>query len=157
MTWHHLQSRADGCVAAAMCIIQRWRGEDPTEHAFLAAKPHDDPMLVPRQLAGIRAMSLAVGSEREIVLALLAGSIAAVTVVSQHYEHWLRRRYPELVSPHGGVSAAAMALHMIVLVGRARDAYEVLDPFFAPAGQPLRIDDDEFVSCFGGHAFVASL
>jgi len=118
----------------------------PTEQAFLAANPLHDPMFVCRQLPGIRAMSLAVGSEREIVVALLSGSIAAVTVVSLHYEQWLRRRYPELVSPHGGLGAT-LGLHMVVLL---------LDPFFDAAGQPLRIGDDEFVSCFGGHAFVTS-
>lgn len=127
----------------------------PTEQAFLAANPLHDPMFVCRQLPGIRAMSLAVGSEREIVVALLSGSIAAVTVVSLHYEQWLRRRYPELVSPHGGLGAT-LGLHMVVLVGRVRDAYDLLDPFFDAAGQPLRIGDDEFVSCFGGHAFVTS-
>jgi hypothetical protein len=115
MTPHYLQSRADGCVAAAMCIIQRWRGQIPTENAFLAA----------------------------------------VTVVSQHYEEWLRRRYPALTSPHGSFGGATMWLHMVVLVGRARDAFDLLDPFFVATGQPLRIDDDEFVACFGGHAFVA--
>ena len=130
MTSHHLQSQADGCVAAAMCIIQRWLGQAPTEQAFLAANPHHDPMLVARQLVGIQAMCLAVGDEREIALALLSARVAAVTVVSQHYEQWLRRRYPDLVSHHGRFGGAAMPLHMVVLVSRARDGYELLDPFF---------------------------
>lgn len=155
MTPHYLQSRADGCVAAAMCIIQRWRGQIPTENAFLASTPHDDPMLVARRIDRVRSMVLEVGSEHELVLALLSGSIAAVTVVSQHYEEWLRRRYPALTSPHGSFGGATMWLHMVVLVGRARDAFDLLDPFFVATGQPLRIDDDEFVACFGGHAFVA--
>lgn len=155
MSCHYLQSQPDGCVAAAMCMIQQWRGQQPTEQTFLALTPRHDPMLVPRHLAHIQRKYLAFGSERELEVALLSDFIAAASMISDAYGPWLHRSYPALRSPHGPFTGT-MGLHMVVLIGRVRDAYDLLDPFFAGTSQPLRIDDDAFAKCFGGHAFIAT-
>ena len=47
-------------------------------------------------------------------------------------------------------------LHMVVLTERQRDGYLLLDAFFPAVHQPSYVSDDDFVTWFAGHAFIAT-
>lgn len=152
MNIHHLQRWPDSCVAASMCMIQRWRGEDPSEARFHGQNPRRDPMTIHRTLPRVHVRELGPGQEHELALPLVLGRPVIVTAMASLYEPWCSRTYPRLQSPHGRMG---QALHMIVLVSRVRDGYRLLDPFYPGEPQPLEVSDDDFERWFAGHAFIA--
>jgi hypothetical protein len=140
-----------------MCIIQKARGEAPTEAAFHGDAVRQPPALV-TTLPRVRRIPSSADEERELLVELTTGAlVAVVTVLACPYVLWQNARYPALVSKHGPLAVAGTFgghLHAIALIERTVDGFAALDPYF-PAHAPLQIDDDAFASFFGGHAYVA--
>ena len=152
MSIHHLQSWPDSCVAAAMCMIQRWRGQAPTEAHFHQANSWLRPHYI-KTLPRVEDHSVERDMEHEIRLYLRRGQVVVATALVQNYENWRSTAYPNLHSPHGSMSSL---FHMVVLISTARDGYHLLDPFYPAVGQPLNVSDDDFVGWFTGLVFIAS-
>lgn len=152
--WHHPQTWADSCVPACMCIVQRWRGQAPTEEQFHRPAPRSgNPAHLALALPGARR--LPTYETDEIHLALRTDELVVVCVLSRPYVQWQERCYPGLRSPHGRLCEPGDfggSLHAVVLTRRCEDGFHLLDPYFAPEGQPLQMSDDDFERCFGGAA-----
>jgi len=152
MSIHHLQSWPDSCIAAAMCMIQRWRGEAPTEAQFHQANSWLRPHYI-ATLPRVEAHSVERNMEQELRLYLKHDRVVVATALVQNYESWRSTAYPNLRSPHGTMSAL---YHMVVLISGTDDGYRLLDPFYPADAQPLEVFDDDFVGWFTGLAFIAS-
>lgn len=81
MIIHHLQTQPDSCVAAAMCMIQRWRGEAPTEKQFYDENPGGDPYYIIAALPRIEARSVEPHMDHTL---RLASSIRCIGVARSH-------------------------------------------------------------------------
>jgi len=152
MSIHHLQTWPDSCVAAAMCMIQRWRGEDPTEARFYEQNTGRLPAYI-TTLPRVEARFVEPGMEHELRLSLRRDQVVVVMVLARNYESWRSTAYPNLRSPHGTMTSG---YHMVVLISGTRDVYRVFDSFYPATEQPLKVSNDDFVSWFVGHAFIAS-
>ncbi|MDC0748109.1 hypothetical protein [Polyangium mundeleinium] len=155
--WHHEQTHRDSCVAACMCIIQKWRGEAPTEAAFHESASTGPQILGRRirELGGARYAALAQDEERTLDLHLVDGGLVVVGVFGLLFADWQRRVYGQLISRHGEMSRAYSQKgypHAIVLVERSGDGYRLLDPWFPAMHQPLFIERSDFSNCFDGNA-----
>jgi len=135
-----------------MCIVQRWRGEAPTERTFYEGNHARDPMYL-GSLPRTTVHAFGPDEEREIELALRIGSLVAVTVMAHDYAWWIEQTHPDLHSSFGALTGF---LHIVVLMERVRDGYLLLDPYYARDGQPITASDDAFARWFAGHAFVAA-
>ena len=152
MSFHYYQTWPDSCVAAAMCMIQRWRGQAPTEAAFYEANPSGKPGYI-TTLPRIEARLLEPDTERELRTDLRLGRVIVTLALVRNYEGWRSMAYPELRSPHGTMTRG---YHMVVLTSGTRGGYRFLDPFYPGDAQPLQVSDEGFVRWFAGHAFIAS-
>ncbi len=152
MSHHYFQTWPDSCVAAAMCMIQRWRGEDPTEARFHEENAWHDPKHI-TTLPRIEARFVEPGMEHELRLELRLDQVVVATALVQNYENLRSNAYPNLRSPHGTMSSL---YHMVVLISATRDGYRLFDPFYPDDGQPLEVTDEDFVEWFTGLAFIAS-
>jgi hypothetical protein len=152
MSIHHLQTWPDSCVAAAMCMIQRWRGEVPTEAQFHQVNSWHSPHYI-KTLPRVEAHSVERGMEQELRLYLRRGQVVVATALVQNYENWRSTAYPSLHSPHGMMSSF---YHMVVLISGTRDEYHLFDPFYPDDAQPLKVSSDDFTGWFTGLAFIAS-
>jgi hypothetical protein len=151
MSIHHLQTWPDSCVAAAMCMIQRWRGEAPTESRFHNENSCYSYSYI-KTLPGIEARLVDPGMEHELRLDLF-DQVVVVLALTRNYEGWRSTAYPDLRSPHGTMTSGH---HMVVLISATDDGYRLLDPFYPGSAQPLEVSDDDFVGWFTGLAFIAS-
>lgn len=155
--WHHEQSWPSSCVPACMCMIQRWRGERATEEAFHdPATTAGSGLHLARSLPGTRSLPL-YGTE-DIRLSLNTDEIVVAVVHGPPYVLWQRRVYPDLQSRHGPLCPPGSyggPLHAIVLARDDAGQFDVLDPYFPNAAQPLRMTHDDFERCFAGHAVAA--
>lgn len=157
--WHHEQTHRDSCVAACMCIIQKWRGEEPTEAAFhesAKAGPQNLARRIP-ELGGARFAALAPDEERTIDVHLGDGGLVVVGVFGLYFANWQRRTYVQLESRHGELSRAYSQKgypHAIVLVEGSRYGYRLLDPWFPATDQPLLIERYDFSRCFDGNTVL---
>lgn len=153
MSIHHLQTWPDSCVAAAMCMIQRWRRQVPTEKRFYDENQWGDPYYIVRTLPRIEARSVEQDMEHELRLDLRLGRVVVVKVLARNYESWRSTAYPHLRSQHGTMTSGH---HMVVLISGTDDGYRFLDPFYPDDGQPLEVSDDAFTTWFVGLALIAS-
>jgi hypothetical protein len=157
MNIHHLQSWPDSCIAAAMCMIQRWRGQLPTEAQFHRANAWLRPHYI-ETLPRVEAHYVDQEVEHELRLHLRYGRVVVATALVQNYESWRSSTYPNLHSPHGMMSSLSSLYHMVVLIPDERDraGYRLFDPFYTADGQPLEVSVGDFTSWFTGLAFIAS-
>lgn len=157
--WHYEQSWTNSCIPACMCIVQKWRGDIPTE-----ALHHEDPSV--RGHPYRRACRLdaavygALSSEEEdgLIPHIVEGGIVLIGVFNREYSAWQRGAYPDLRSKHGvlwtpGKYGGPRESHAVVLV-RWDDAsgFWLLDPWFPSDGQPLLMKKSDFTTCFNGNA-----
>lgn len=152
MSIHHLQSWPDSCIAAAMCMIQRWRDVAPTEAQFHQANSWLRPHFI-TTLPLVEARSVERNEEDELRLCLQGDQVVVATALVQNYENWRSTAYPNLRSPHGTMSSL---YHMVVLISETDDGYQLLDPYYPGDAQPLEVSDHEFIRWFTGLAFIAS-
>ena len=154
--WHHEQELPNSCVAACMCMLDKARGA-PHPESFYGPSPQQpgNVLSLPRTRA-VRGAK----QEREIEVELSTDALlVVVTVMCSPYVTWQRRTGWSLLSAHGPLAAPGThggGLHTIALVGRTRDGFRALDPYY-PIHDPFDIDDDSFSSFFAGHAYAAEL
>lgn len=153
MSIHHFQTWPDSCVAAAMCMIQRWRGEAPTEKRFYDENPWGDPHYISETLPRIEARLVEPNMEHELRLDLRLDRVVVVKALVRNYEGWRSTAYPHLRSHHGTMTSGH---HMVVLISGTDDGYLLHDPFYPGDAQPLEASDKAFVDWFVGLAFIAS-
>jgi hypothetical protein len=154
MSNHHYQTWPDSCVAAAMCMIQRWRGEDPTEARFHEENPWRIPEHI-TTLPRIEKRFVESGRELELRLYLQLDQVVVATALVQNYENWRSTAYPNLCSRHGTMGTSSL-YHMVVLISATRDGYLLFDPFYPGDAQPLEVSDAAFAAWFTSLAFIAS-
>ena len=143
-------------MAACMCMIQRWRGQPPTEARFHES-PEPRPLASVCDLGGAEFPDVGVGDERRMRLELLRGKRIIAFVLGAPYIAIVAPKYPALRSRHGPMCEPGTSngpLHAIVLVSCSASAYQYLDPYLPGAAQPLELTDDEFERCFAGYAAI---
>lgn len=155
---HHPQSYPNSCVPACMCIVQRWRGVAPTEDAFHAGADREGHSIgIVRWLGDVELVPTHADEFAELRFAVMSGALGIVVVSGPPYVRWLEATYP-LASPHGKLcppGTHGRPRHALVVCGYDHDEWLVLDPWFPGDGQPLRMAEDDLVSCFAGLAAVA--
>lgn len=174
-THHQEQTASDGCVAACMCMVERWLGRETSEEDARARLRE-----LPR--AGLRTAALVTGwrgefmnwdspLEREILLGHLArGFWLIVDVYPGHLTMLAERLVPAPVSRHGALMRRSpedthrredltsrvpqYPHHAIVLVESAEGAIRYLDPWFPVRGQPFAMSREDFSTMWTGQVII---
>ena len=141
-----------------MCMIQLWRGQEPTEAAF-----HDGvnplPLEVVGRLGDVKLQHFDPGQERHLRIELHRGKRIVAFVLGSPYVAITSSKYADLTSRHGPMCDAGNfngPMHAIVLLSCAATSFQYLDPYLAGDSQPLELTDDELERCFAGVAAVFS-
>jgi hypothetical protein len=93
-SWHHGQTNRNSCVPACMCIIQKWRGQPPTEavfHAGSASRGHALTRVL--EMGSARYAQLGLDEEDELKVHLFEGGLIVAGVFGVYYADWQRRAY----------------------------------------------------------------
>jgi len=141
---HHEQQYPDSCIAACMCMIQRWRGQAPTEARFHESQ-EPRPLETVCELGGVEFTDVEIGDERRMRIELSRGKRIITFVLGAPYIAIVAPKYPALRSRHGPMCEPAKyngPLHALVLVSCSDSAYHYLDPYLPGSGQPLALTDD---------------
>ncbi len=142
-----------------MCMIQTWRGGEPTEDAFHeGALPKGHGMHLAEVLDRVRARLISPGEENEIDLALRLGSKVIVMINGPRYMGSFLVRYPDQRSPHGDLCEPGdwgQPFHYVLLIERVEEGYSYFDPWYPGEAQPFYISEDSFQWCFAGWIAVA--
>lgn len=174
-THHQEQTASDSCVAACMCMVERWLGRKTSEEDARARLRE-----LPRESLGTAALVTGWKSkfmnwdsplEREILLGHLArGLWLIVDVYPGHLTMLAERLVPEPVSRHGALMRRSpedthrrenLALrvpqcphHAVVLVESVAGVVRYLDPWFPVRGQPFSMSKEDFFTMWTGQVII---
>lgn len=157
---HHEQSFVNSCTPACACMIQKWRGQPPTEARFHEGAPDEgydvEQIVDAAWLSGVRKTSLGPDEEDELRVAVDSGDWVVVKLATARYGPWLAAQKPQRMSRHGALwRPGEWAYHSVVVVDYDVSSWSLLDPWFSATGQPVKIPDTTFSSCFAGLAVIA--
>ncbi|MDI1434262.1 hypothetical protein [Polyangium sorediatum] len=170
---HQEQADASGCVAACICILQRWLGEDPDEDALRRDLEHAAGL---RLAAGVadwefRYLDWDKSEDRMLLDAYLGRGVWLMVDVypgpmTMHHERHppaaesrfgpLMRRSPEDIHKREDLSRRIPQHphHAIVLVECLPEGYRYLDPWYPRDGQPFTIQRRDFALAWTGQVVI---
>ena len=151
----HEQSLPHSCVAACMAMVQRWRGEVPTEAEFAR---HGDGNF--ESLGGMDGVTIENPKDDSLGITirrhLFDDCIVALCVSGPPYVR--ATASAQAASAHGTLCAPGThggPRHAIVIYRAEGDSFDVLDPWYTAASQPLGLSEDDLLKCYMGPLAVA--
>jgi len=156
---HFLQSRADTCIAACVCMVYRWCGRSPDEALVEPFGGLADALAPPRVVADAESVTTgSVAFLRGAEVWLANGRVLLAYVAGAAYDEALRASGVTAVSPHPGLTHGdGVELHAVIVCGIDDEDFLVLDPYFPAEEQPFRISQDRFIRCFAGYLVRVSM
>lgn len=168
---HQEQTVADGCVAACVCILQRWLGAAPDEDAI---RRELEALAVPGLgtaaiVGGWKCRFLDWDKQEDRVLLdayLEQGVWLIVDVLPGPMTMHNERHPPGVVSRFGHLMCRShknenlslrfpqLPHHAIVLVESFHGGYRYLDPWYPRDGQPLTIPRSDFARIWTGQVVI---
>ena len=161
---HVLQHRADYCVPACVTMIELWRGEqfaDLTRHQEeLYERMHVSrrgcPLNAAAAFLGVRPGPMRDFDDDENLQMfshrLDDNTCAVVTCFGDLWMNMLSQR--GLSSPHGTLDR--FPAHAVCVTRYENHTFEIFDPWSTREGQPLWLNQDEFVGLWTWEHFFVS-